>query len=1242
VAETNAGDVLARLVLDISAWRQGLQQAAQEAQQFQQRFGQVRLPDLQFNTQAFSTNLRQVEQEYQQFSQRIAAQQSQLAQRLQQQPNFGLFGTATRTGQDVFSTRELQGFMRELEQEGTRVQQRLQQQSQQSVQAWQQGAASNQLRAMQALFARPVAPGAAAPGAPGGDVPGIPAPAQLQQSAQGVQALSQSFTGLGTSIASATLALLGLNSATRVLQDLIDSGTRLETLRVGLTTFAGSAQASAEAFALVQQQAQRLGFDVVTLTAAYKELLGSGRDTILSTQDLARMFTQLTDGVKAAGGSSEQAAQLVVTFAQALNRGEITARQLHASMQGLPGLQGILARALHLTTDELRGQAAEHTLMANVTLPLLGNQIERELGGRTEAAANTVQSAFARLQSAFATLGNNLIAGPFGDFLKLIAAELQKDIELIERIAGDVQQLRGEIAPPAPLGGEEGIRLRDIGARRQAAAEEVERLRAQEAGGPGGGIFPGTQPRQLREEAEANLRRLNAEYAAQQAIVDAIVEKEEAAAQAAADQAVAQKRAADAAQQQQDALDDARRVQLQLNELAERYQHIQERAAEAIARDPAARERIIQQQIRDLEQLRRQIDDLQADAARRGAALPGGVGAPPIAAPQGVSAAEWQQRWQAAVPLLQQAARAQGMDPALAIAVAIQESGLNPLARGRSGEQGIMQLMPGTAQGLGVTQPFDLAQNIQGGVRYLAQQLQRFGTVPEALAAYNAGPGAVQRYGGIPPAAAPYVQSVQALQGQLQGFGGAAPTGGAPFAAPDIQAGIEQLKLLQDFIKNRQALIKQYLDAQTAVAQLTMTPEELQATAVERANLAAVQQRLLETQMARAPQAMQTSLQAALRAMQEVVGAAFAEFTLRDVRERVAREFDSMLATIRQRTQELRRALPRENLALQQPDLAAQLGLDVDAEGRRAVASQRAQAAAAALPGIFAEADPARRQQALEDLRKQLDVQDQLYGAQALQALQNQTRALQEQLSVRGQSLEVQQREAIVQRELQRLRDEGQPITPELEAQAREQAAGLVRLQRALESARRPLQEFGEQYESVFVKMQEVTLSALQKTESALVDFFSGKKMDLRGLLDALLRDLTAMATRVLITKPLASAFDQLFNVARGLLPTVASAAAPGPIAVEGVAPMSARAMQAGGLITRPTLALLGERGPEMVIPMTPGSAFGGPARAGGGAPVSLTMNVYGVQDAQSFRATQGQIMRGAAMELQRQLIRNG
>jgi peptidoglycan DL-endopeptidase CwlO len=157
--------------------------------------------------------------------------------------------------------------------------------------------------------------------------------------------------------------------------------------------------------------------------------------------------------------------------------------------------------------------------------------------------------------------------------------------------------------------------------------------------------------------------------------------------------------------------------------------------------------------------IRRIIPDVPAPAAMAAAMRPAALASG--ASGGGVSGVPY-------ASLFNQAAARHGVSAKLLAAVAKVESGYNPRAVSPAGAQGLMQIMPATAAGLGVN-ALDPAQAVDGAARILAGNLREFGSLPLALAAYNAGGGAVRRYDGIPPFAETqaYVPKVQAALAAL-------------------------------------------------------------------------------------------------------------------------------------------------------------------------------------------------------------------------------------------------------------------------------------------------------------------------------------------------------------------------------------------------------------------------------------------------------------------------------------------
>jgi len=133
-------------------------------------------------------------------------------------------------------------------------------------------------------------------------------------------------------------------------------------------------------------------------------------------------------------------------------------------------------------------------------------------------------------------------------------------------------------------------------------------------------------------------------------------------------------------------------------------------------------------------------------------------------------------------PMVESVAKAHGLDPQLLDLVIRLESGYNPRAVSPKGAKGLMQLMPQTAALYGVRNVFDLEENLRAGAAYLKDLLHRFEfDLAKALAAYNAGPGAVEKHGGVPP----YAETQQYVSRILSAYqGGNGPLLGGGFGKP--------------------------------------------------------------------------------------------------------------------------------------------------------------------------------------------------------------------------------------------------------------------------------------------------------------------------------------------------------------------------------------------------------------------------------------------------------------------------
>lgn len=579
---------------------------------------------------------------------------------------------------------------------------------------------------------------------------------ELGQTQQAVAQISGTFTGLGRTLGGLAAGYASLQGIKAGIEGVVRAGVETQRLSAAFTQITGSVQGSGEAIDFVRGTADKLGLSFTDLAAGYKGIAAAARGTTLEGQATKDIFTAITSASRALALSGEDTSGILLAVQQVMSKGKVAAEELRGQIgERLPGAFQIAARAMGVTTQQLDAMLQTGNILATDFLPRFARQLQSELGGGAEAAADKADAAFARLGNAVQRLGVTIAESGVLDGITNITNALTKLIDLLPRTPDSIKRI-------ADINVQ-----RDLGPDTQATQAQIQYLKTlqihilefQKTITETRRDYPEGLANFLLPFDEAALDRARAQY---QTFLKNTQEQ------------ARRFRLNEAAPELGGANPQAfliipqlsTNIQQRLDALTKTLRDIEEGAKLS----GGSRFDTIKLQI---EAIDKAIKDLESTLAQNKTAA-AFLNPSSSAIFQGVS----QARLQAALPLIQQIAPQYGVNPNLVAAIAYQESRFNPTAVSPKGAQGLLQLTPGTGAGVGVTDPFDLTQNITGGIRVIAQLFQQFGgDLTKVLAAYNAGPGAVTKYGGIPPFAETqkYVPAVLSTYQALQGQGGAAP-----------------------------------------------------------------------------------------------------------------------------------------------------------------------------------------------------------------------------------------------------------------------------------------------------------------------------------------------------------------------------------------------------------------------------------------------------------------------------------
>lgn len=242
-----------------------------------------------------------------------------------------------------------------------------------------------------------------------------------------------SLAGLG--------AAAGVGSLTNLAQSVVNVGTQMQTLRTTMTVVTGSSEKAGEALQFVRQTADRLGFGTAELTKSYTQLMAASQGTVLAGEKTRDIFTAVATAGRSLGLSTDQMNGALLAVQQMMSKGTVQAEELRGQLgERLPGAFQIAARAMGVTTQELGKMLEQGQVLATDFLPRFAAQLQKELGGGVDAASKTAVAAFARFQNALTDMANNIAQSGVLELLARLANAFAAVIQQVNGAALGIQE----------------------------------------------------------------------------------------------------------------------------------------------------------------------------------------------------------------------------------------------------------------------------------------------------------------------------------------------------------------------------------------------------------------------------------------------------------------------------------------------------------------------------------------------------------------------------------------------------------------------------------------------------------------------------------------------------------------------------------------------------------------------------------------------------------------------------------